>query len=64
MIVILKEILNKREEWKKRVQKTLADGFEGTQSIDLICQLIYQAEEEFNIRMEAEELDNLKTVTF
>lgn len=56
--------MNKREEWKKQVQKTLSDGFDGTKSIDIINQLIYQAEEEFNIRMEAEELDNLKTVNF
>lgn len=56
--------MNKREEWKKQVQKTLSDGFDGTKSIDIINQLIYQAEEEFNIRMEAEELDNLKIVNF
>jgi acyl carrier protein len=58
----LKEICNKTDNWKQRAKKALNDGFSGIYSADTLYQLIYEAEEEFNIRLDAEGLELVKSV--
>uniref|UniRef100_A0A6V7TRY4 [histone H3]-trimethyl-L-lysine(4) demethylase n=1 Tax=Meloidogyne enterolobii TaxID=390850 RepID=A0A6V7TRY4_MELEN len=58
----LKELCAKVDNWKQRVQKCLADEYSGFRSIDALYSLINEAEDEFNIRLDAEGLDELRSV--
>lgn len=58
----LKELCAKVDNWKQRVQKCLADEYCGFRSIEALYSLINEAEDEFNIRLEAEGLDELRSV--
>jgi hypothetical protein len=57
-----KEICKKADGWNQRVQRALDDGFVGVQSVDTLYQLLYEAEEEFNVRLETGTLDRIRLV--
>lgn len=40
----------------------MSDEFAGVKSVDTFYQLLYEAEEEFNIRLETEGLEQVKMV--
>lgn len=57
----LEEICNKVENWKQRMRTAIEGKFLGLSSIDTLHQLINEAEEEFNVRFETDDLDLLKS---
>jgi len=63
-LIFIKELCDKVDNWKQRVQKCLADEYSGFRSIDALYLLINEAEDEFNIRLDAEGLDELRSVSF
>uniref|UniRef100_A0A183CM42 DHC_N2 domain-containing protein n=1 Tax=Globodera pallida TaxID=36090 RepID=A0A183CM42_GLOPA len=56
----IQELCQRVEGWKSRANAAFARPFAGIQTVDMLYALVSEAEEDFNVKMEAEGLDRLR----